>query len=264
MQPCTVCGGVTTDAAGYCMRCGTHRGPAGQPPAGPVPGGRPVGGPPGTGHPVGGPPDAPSDRARSFLVPLITLSVTLAVLVVAIVVVLVVRGRADRPAGVADPGRSPAGSAGSPAGSTGAPAADVDPCVVGTWQVTSHRESLSMGAPMGVVPMTGGQGAVYRFGGDGTGGADYGTATVFEGRAEGRTLKVEVSGTVTYRFTARDGTLAMRDTRSAAVLRLYLDGAPYGSPTPFNVGADPSNYTCSGASMTQGTTAYTTTFTKVG
>jgi len=197
-------------------------------------------------------------------VPLITLSVTLAVLVVAIVVVLVVRGRDERPAGVADPGRSPAASADAPAASTVAPAAGVDPCVVGIWRVTAHREELSMGAPMGVVPMTGGQGAVYRFGGDGTGGADFCAATMFEGRANGRTLKVEVSGTVTYRFTARDGTLALRDTRSDAVLRLYLDGAPYGSPSPFNVGADPSNYTCSGASMTQSTTAYTTTFVKVG
>ncbi|HEY0697642.1 MAG TPA: hypothetical protein VGD43_07510, partial [Micromonospora sp.] len=38
MQPCSVCGSVNINAAGYCAQCGTYRGVPGQPPPGPAPG----------------------------------------------------------------------------------------------------------------------------------------------------------------------------------------------------------------------------------
>jgi hypothetical protein len=294
MQPCAVCGGVTINATGHCTQCGTFRGNPPQDAAGgygyqhpvsgpgyqqpvsspgygqPPPGGYPVSVPPGAypgsggpaysapisggGYPGGYPPPPGNDanRAKPFVVPLVALSATLVVLVVAIVVVVIVRsgGQTD------DPLAGPT----TPAGPTANP--DVDPCVVGTWKVTSHTETVTM-EDIGEVRFTGGAGGTLELTADGSGTTTY-NATTFEGTGEGQTIKLEISGSVTYDFTARNGTVSTSNVRSTATYSSYLNGDPVETDQPFEASDDPANYTCSGHTMTQSTDLYETRFTKTG
>src|SRR5262245_28604916 len=169
MQPCAVCGGQGIDAAGYCVHCGTFRGtdpvvsappgypgptspaqpqPYGQPMPGQPVSGQPMPGQPVSGQPVSGQPysyqayPAPSPQPQpkqrsSFMVPLVALSATLFVLVVAIVVVAAVKA-AD-----SSGGGGSGGGGRTPVDQT-RPVSLVDECVVGTWRVTSHEETVSV------------------------------------------------------------------------------------------------------------------------
>lgn len=235
MQPCAVCGGVTVDQAGYCTQCRTFRGVPGQPPGYPPP-------QPYPGYPMSYPAAQPAPR-RSFLIPLVALSATLFVLIAAIVIVVAVRSADD------DPGTTPTS------------ASDVDECVVGTWRVTSHQEDVPV-KDYGKVTFTGGDGATLRLGADGTGETDYGSGTEFEGEMRGQDVRLEVSGTLKYRYTARDGHVTLSDIVSDASGKLFLDNEQYGDPLPFEGSEDPSTYTCSGDSLTQRTFLYTTEYTR--
>jgi hypothetical protein len=183
---------------------------------------------------------AMSDRARLFIVPLVVLSVVLVALIVAIVVVAVVRS-GDQ----ATPNASP-----------------VDPCVVGTWRVTTHREDVPVPG-LGNVTFTGaGTGATVRLTADGTGVTDYGTGTRFDGVADGRTIRLDVSGRVTYRYSAVDGRIVLRDPVPEATGALFLDGVR-ATEVPFTASTDPADYQCSGDQLVVTADRYATTHTRV-
>ncbi|GAA4453466.1 hypothetical protein [Phytohabitans houttuyneae] len=288
MQPCAVCGGVQVDAAGYCTQCRTFRGvpqpppgypqappPAytgypqpGSPPAYPTsvpPAGYPTSVPPsyaqqtsGGGYP--GYPQQQPQRGRSFLVPLVALASTLVVLVVAIVIVAAVRGGDEEPVG--SPTTSAPTSAGPGESQSAAPAGDIDQCVIGTWQVTSHREDVPVEG-VGKVTFIGGEGATLQLNADGTGETDYRSGTEFQGTTGGRTYKLEVSGKLTFEYTARSGSAEFTDVNSNASGKLFIDGEQYGGSIPFNAEADTSTYTCSTGLLTQKTFLYTTEYERV-
>jgi len=235
--------------------------PDGYPNSG-VPGGYPTSGTPGYAQPTSGggyptsypPPPGSGGRGKPFVIPLVALSVTLVILVVAIVVVVIVRSSGtDTPT---DPSASPSDTSASQE------ASDVDPCVVGRWRVTSHREDVAI-PDVGKVTFTGGEDAEIELNADGSGSTDYRDGTAFEGTAEGRTIKLEISGTVDYEFTARDGTVSFKNVQSDATAKIFIDGEQYGSEQPFEGSDDPSKYECSGDELVQKTFLYETKFTKV-
>lgn len=185
-------------------------------------------------------PRAMSDRARLFIVPLVVLSVLLVALVVAIVVVLVVRGTGSR-----------------------GPAADgIDPCVVGTWRMVTHREDVTT-LRFGEVTFTSaGPGATVRLNRDGTGVTDYGAATRFEGAVAGHAIRLDVTGQVTYHYAAERGTIAFQEPDQKATGIIFLDGAK-STEIPFTTSTDPADYACSGDHLTIKTRRYETTLDRV-
>ncbi|GLH95232.1 hypothetical protein [Phytohabitans aurantiacus] len=262
MQPCAVCGGVLVDAAGYCTQCRTFRGVPQQQPYTPYPTSVPPGYPQQTSG-GGYPGSYPPPRGRSFLVPLIALGATLFVLVVAIVVVAATGGGGDDPDPIANPTTATASPSGQSSASPSAtPAGAIDQCVIGTWRVTSHREDVNV-PNRGKVSFTGGEEAMLRLNADGTGETDYRGGTKFEGDMDGQKVTLEISGTVTYRYTAADGKVSLSDLESNATGKLFLDGEQYGDPLPFEGSEEPVTYTCSGDDLTQRTFLFTTEYTRV-
>ena len=261
-------GGVGFPGAGPSLPNSAPPGGPSYPSSGP-PGsaGYPSSGPPGTGYPSSGagypggyPPPVAPNRNRSFLVPLIALASTLVVLVVAIVIV--VFNRDDDPT---DPVTYPSSTSridptSDPTRSDDDPSSDdprIDSCVIGTWRVTSHREDVS-NDELGKLSFTGGDGAELRLKADGTGESDYGSGTAYTAKASnGKSIKLEVTGVVSYSYTAVDGRISVDDVKSQATFRFYIDGEQYGDTQAFNASDSPSNYTCSGDRMTQKTLLYT-------
>jgi hypothetical protein len=181
-----------------------------------------------------------SSRARLFVIPLITLSITLVILVVAIVIVVIVKGD-----------------------ETGTPSASmtqIDQCVVGDWRVTDHREDVSMSG-IGPVTFTG-KGAKVHLGADGSGITDYGDRTRFEGTVGSQQVRLEVSGTLRYHFTAVNGTVSFTDMTSQATVQTYLDDVLSRTAAPFNGSTDPATYTCHGDTLVESKTAYRTELTR--
>lgn len=179
-------------------------------------------------------PRAGSDRARWFIVPLVVLSVVLVALVVAIVVVVVRR--------------------------TGG---GIDGCVVGTWRITAHREDVTT-PRFGTVTFTGtDRGATVRLSGDGAGVTDYGPSTRFAGATAGHEIRLEVTGTVTYRYAAADGVISFRDPGPSATGTLFLDGTK-SAEVPFTTSTAPADYECSADRLTFRTSRYETTLTRTG
>ncbi|MFC0532916.1 hypothetical protein [Phytohabitans kaempferiae] len=212
----------------------------------------------GGGYPGFPQPSQPPQRGRSYLIPLTALSATLVVLVVAIVIVVAMRSGDDDPITSPTPGPTSA----SPRASVSAsPASDVDQCVIGTWRVTSHKEDV----PVDDVKVTfiGGEGAMLRLDADGTGETDYRSGTEFQGTSGGRTYKLEVSGRLTFKYTARGGSTRFTDVDSNASGKLFINGVQYGGSVPFNAEGDSSRYTCSTDLLTRQTFLYTTEYERV-
>jgi hypothetical protein len=238
-------------------------GGTGYPTSGP-PGGYPTSGAPGYAPPTSGggypttypppPGGGGGSRTKPFVVPLVALSVTLVVLVVAIVIVVLVRGGSkETPTGGPGPG---------PVDTSAATSSDVDSCVVGQWKVTSHKEAVSI-PEVGEVQFTGGDGGEIELRADGTGHNDYGDGTSYEGTADGATFRLEIRGTVDYEFSARDGTLSIRNIESDATAQWYYNGKENGSERPFEGSTDPANYECSGDSLVEKTNEYEATYTRI-
>lgn len=176
---------------------------------------------------------------------LVALCVTLVVIVVAIVVVVLVRG----------------GDESSP--SAGPSSAAIDSCVVGAWQVTAHREDVTLDS-IGNVTFTGkGTGASVRLAADGSGVTDYGSGSRFEGVAAGQTVRLDVTGKISYRITATGDTVSFLEMTSNATGKIFVNGDPY-AEAPFDGSTDPASYTCSGDMMTEQTAHYRTTLTRTG
>jgi len=146
------------------------------------------------------------------MIPLIALSVVLVVLVVAIVAVVVVKA-SDSGEGTDD--------------------VAVDDCVVGSWRVTSHRESVVVDGGSSV--QFSGSGATVRLSADGKGVTDYGDGTTFFASVAGIRVELVFKGTISY------GTAT-----------LYQGGVEATSQ-PLNSDTTPSKYTCEGDKLVQNT-----------
>lgn len=173
----------------------------------------------------------------SYLVPIVALATTFVLLVAAIMVVLVVRyGDRDR-----DDLRVAAGG---------------DPCVVGSWQVDDYQEDLALPEPFGRTRFTGtGPGARVELRADGHGTTDYGDGTTFGGVVSGIALTLTVTGQVTYRYRAVDGTVAFTDVVADGTVTLSGAGlAP--QRDALTADFDPASYDCSGDTLTQQTALY--------
>jgi len=167
----------------------------------------------------------------------------------AIVVVVLVRGSDDDP-GVA--GASPSVGVSRDASPSPSADPDIDPCVVGRWRVSSHVEDVPMDG-VGKVKFSGGENATVNLTGDGRGWVDYGSGTVYEGRAQGHTYRLQITGRISYDFTARDGTVSFENVTSTGRVRIYVDGEQVGSESSFDGSDDPTKYECSGDTLVQTT-----------
>lgn len=275
MQPCPTCGGMGIDANGYCTNCRTYRGipQFGGNPGQPAPySGVPAGGSPpvsaqpyspaasaqpyaqpvspaaypGTtyGGAYGLPPTPPQKRRNSFVTPVLALSGVLVVIVVAIVIVVVVKNNGSNGTG----GGGPSAAANS----------KIDSCVVGSWRMTSYSENVPIDQ-VGNVPFTlSGQGAKLTFDSNGKSVEDFGKGTVFTGNVTqaGATIPVTltVSGTVSADVGTSGGAMSYANLTSTA--KAVVSAAGQKQTKPFNGSTDPSNYTCSGNTMTLSTSTY--------
>ncbi|WFE25654.1 hypothetical protein O7623_20010 [Solwaraspora sp. WMMD791] len=174
----------------------------------------------------------------SYLVPIVALATTFVLLVAAIMVVLVVRygDRAD------DDRLNTAGG---------------DPCVVGSWQVDDYQEDVALPEPFGRTRFTGtGPGARVELRADGHGRTDYGDGTTFAGVVSGIALTLTVTGEVSYRYRAVDGTVAFTDVVADGTVTLSGAGlAP--QRDALTAEFEPASYECDGDTLVQQTSLYT-------
>jgi hypothetical protein len=259
------------DGNGYCTQCRTYRGlPQAMPPSSGVPysgvpystspapyAGYPTSsGPtypqptsgaaafPGTtyGGAYGAPTSPPPKRRSSFMVPLLALCGVLAVLVVAIVVVVVVKNSGDSGGG----------------GTTNT--ALVDQCVVGTWEMTSYKEDVSI-PEVGPVPFTlDGKGATMKFSKDGKGTQDFGDGTKFTGEVtvsgQSAAINLKITGDIKYDFRTNDGVMSFSNLVSTSKYTVSAPATGQSETDDFKGSSDPSKYTCSGDTMTMSTSLY--------
>jgi hypothetical protein len=212
----------------------------------------------GGGYP--GYPPQPPQRRRSYLVPLVALGCTLLVLVVAIVIVVASGGGDDDP--IAGPTTAAPTSAGPGESASAAPGSDIDECVIGTWRVTSHRETVLIQG-QGNVTFTGGEGATLRLKRDGTGETDYGSGTEYQGEINGETARLEISGRLTYKYRTVNGRVNVTDVESTADAKFSVGGEEYDIPEPLDTKDDSASYTCSTGLLTQNTALLATEYERV-
>jgi hypothetical protein len=125
------------------------------------------------------------------------------------------------------------------------PNPDVDACLVGEWRELSSTQRLPTG--LGELVLAG-EGPVFEFGEDGAGVADFGGGTVYESRsALGETVDARVSGTVRYRFVARDGTFEYLELNSQA--RFSIDALGFPIEDVYELSSDPLSYQCDGDTL---------------
>jgi hypothetical protein len=245
MGPCPVCGTTTVDAGGYCTRCRTYRSqpqPQPRPPAQYPPPYQP---PPPPGYPMYPPP--PPARRASFA-PLIAVAAAAIVLVAAIIVVVVVKSNKDTGATAAGP--SAAGDR-SPAAAPSATAL-VDPCVVGTWKVTSAQRVVDFGGSYGKIKVTLADPYTTTLRADGTGVEDLGDATAFQSVADSIIYTVAVNGTNSYGFRTSGGTMSYSGSVAKGHWVALVNDKTVTSGTTAGIfGSDPVRYTCSGDAMTE-------------
>jgi hypothetical protein len=261
MQPCPVCGGVGVDPNGYCTQCGTFRGlPAQQVSGAPYPPAGYQAYPPGSGAPYSGAPapgysapPAPPARNR-FLLPLVASVAVLIVLIGAIVVLAIVRSGKHGGGGTVA-----VDSPGAPAST--ALSAAIDPCLVGTWQAASDRQQQDYPG-VGAVTMIG-HGQITHVYPDGRVDDDYGPAAPYTGSYSGHTITMTVTGTVHSRITTANGTMAFHDVEPNGSVTFTLDGKPLGSAVPLSLDTDPVTYTCLNNTVTEHTSQYEVTMTKI-
>jgi hypothetical protein len=161
-------------------------------------------------------------RPRSYTVPLVALGTTLFVLVAAIVVVVAAR--------------------------VGSGAAA--PCIVGTWKVVRHEETVPLDFAPGSVTIVGGEGATLSLRADGTGESDYGTGTEYLGAVGAQAVRLVVSGRVTFDYTTEGGSARLTDIDVQAKAQAFVDGEAAGAAEDLEpIGT--ATYTCSGDALTE-------------
>ncbi|HEY0696496.1 MAG TPA: hypothetical protein VGD43_01655, partial [Micromonospora sp.] len=204
----------------------------------------------------------PPPQKRSFVAPLVALASTLVVLVVAILVVMNMRDDTD-PDPLADPTRSSAPRPTASAEPSEEPDTG-DGCMLGKWEVTSHREEVNNEEFGGKLTFTGGEGATATLNDDGTGRNDYGSdGTEYDSTYQDKKLTLKIRGYVTYSYELDDGQIKLRDVKSYAEAGIFLDGDQLGQWVDFKASNDTANYECNGDRMTQKNVLYTTEFSRV-
>ena len=212
----------------------------------------PFSGPPISGGAYSAPP-APPTRNR-FLMPLIASVAVLVLLIGAIVVVAIVRSSDKQP--IAGPSGNPTASA-----STAAPSAAIDPCLVGTWQAASDRQTQDLPG-VGPIVMIG-KGEVSHVYPDGRVDDDYSQATPYTGSYSGHTITMVVTGTVHSKISTANGTITVTDAQPNGSVAYTLDGSQVGSAVPLSINPDPTQYTCLNNTATEHTSLYDVTMTKI-
>lgn len=126
---------------------------------------------------------------------------------------------------------------------------EVDPCLLGSWRVVSHTEDMeALGTQVRLQLPEGGQGPVVEFHSDGTGRADYGTGTPYVATALGQNLPATVSGTITFRYRAADGTFQITEPpQSEATFHVESSVLP---PSQYQLDTVAESYTCAGDELT--------------
>ncbi len=179
------------------------------------------------------PPPVPAppvpQRSRWWL-PLAASSCLLVLLVLAIVVVAADKAGRRRIPGTAGPSATAA----------------IDPCLVGTWESTSDRQTIQV-TGYGPVTVTG-QGAVVRIFPDGSDVQDYGSSTPYTANPNGHRLEIAVTGTVRGTIRTAGNTMSFQDMSASGTLTATVD-AKVVTSVPLSPGTDPVAYTCSGDSL---------------
>jgi hypothetical protein len=125
----------------------------------------------------------------------------------------------------------------------------IDACVLGRWRVVSHTEDMSaLGTTVRLQLPEGGQGPVVDFRSDGTGRADYGTGTRYVATALGQDLPATVSGTITFRYRAADGTFQITEPPQSEAT-FNVDNSVL-SQSQYQLDTVPENYVCAGDQLT--------------
>jgi hypothetical protein len=260
---------MAVDPNGYCTQCGTFRGQPTQPvSAAPYPPQQPYAPPqpqypptsaapyPFSGPPISGggysAPPAPPTRNR-FLLPLIASVAVLVLLIGAIVVLAIVRSGNKQP--IAGP------TATAPATASTGPSAAIDPCLVGTWQAASDRQTQDLPGVGSIVLI--GKGQVSHVYPDGRVDDDYSQATPYTGSYNGHTIAMVVTGTVHSTISTANGTITVKDSQPNGSVVYKLDGTQVGSAIPLSINPDPMQYTCLNNTVTQHTSLYDVTMTKI-
>lgn len=183
-----------------------------------------------------------------YAVPTFVASVIAVVLAGSVLVAVVVfsRGGSSDSAGPADPTGAvdliDSADSGDPPDSDSDSDADIDECVVGRWRVVSSSQRFQVGIDLTQI----GEGAVFEFGADGIGTADYGTGARYEAAGVGEILDVVVSGALGYQYVAWDGTFQFLEVTSEA--RVRIDG-PVPIEEVFDLSTDPVGYYCDGGTL---------------
>jgi hypothetical protein len=209
-------------------------------------------------------------RRSGYTVAVAFLGTMLFGLVTAIVVVLAARaGRQDV---VANPtptaGRDSSSSDGSSDSGSRTPSPSQTPaCHVGKWQVVEHRETVDLEPELAQltgkasVEMTGGEGATVTLRADGTGQSDY-NDTEYEGELAGSTIRIEVSGRITYTYTLTRNVVNTKVLTNTTKGQAYVNDEEAGEPEPLtSLGA--STFTCSSTELTEKTAKATTTYKRL-
>lgn len=122
----------------------------------------------------------------------------------------------------------------------------VDPCVVGTW-VETLRESYE--TIDGVEVRFTGKGARQRFGLDGAAVVDFGGGNVQTGKSNGHSWRRITTGTITYRYVTRDGSIILDNPSPAGTVTVTMDGTTKATH-PLQA-SGPQSYTCRGDALSQ-------------
>jgi len=119
----------------------------------------------------------------------------------------------------------------------------IDPCLLGTWRITTNR---AWGLIYDTrVLYTGGAGTIVSYRADGTARTDYGKMQPRIARYRGDTWSDVHRGTVSSRYYADDGTITDTITKSNAMDTLRRNGK-VNSKTPVTYFPEPSQYRCTG------------------
>jgi len=146
---------------------------------------------------------------------------------------------------ISNPPVSPSGAASPSASVRPSPSyrPGVDPCLLGTWRVTSNQVWGLIDDTR--VLYTGGAGTVIVYRADGTSRTDYSKMRPRTARYRGATWSDVHRGTVTGRYYAADGAITDTITKSTAVDTLRRNGK-VNVKAPVTFFPEPSQYRCTG------------------